>query len=386
MRKFYEDESMKILISILLFAATLYAAEFSNANELVKAYKEYGFDIRGDVKIDMFRRLSEFYDEVQKKLRKTEEKRGVLSFIDPELKTKIFVHDGVVNIQIPETTNAEIVFSQFMRIDKINRFLVKNQIKSVFEEANFHSFEQFIKIFNENNHFTGTSLDVIEFKNVLYPMVSIRAKSKIVLTLPFGNAFLYWEKVISKVKDDDFKDNLKKLAKEISDRSQLRYGVVYKTILYNRGVIADPMKEKTVIGRTKFRSKLIRLLAREFPPKVLPQEVVKSLENVPYRYKVRAKKKKELMTHLSTVGGLKNVKLELAYLTPLRVVTIRKVVEVLKVNRDLKNINLNLISFNNKQSKPTVKREKKNKAYRLILSDYVTQNNIYSVLKTVPLK
>ncbi len=48
---------MRILISILLFSAISYSAEFSNANELVKAYKEYGFDIRGDVKIDMFRRM-----------------------------------------------------------------------------------------------------------------------------------------------------------------------------------------------------------------------------------------------------------------------------------------------------------------------------------------
>lgn len=377
---------MKTVLLVFFISISVFAIKFNDAASLVKAYKEYGFTIKGDIKLDMFRRLSGFYDEIQKNLTKTTGQRAVLSFIDPELKTNIFVQGGVINIQIPEVSDAEIVFNQFMRINKIHTFLMQNSIKSVFNESNLHFFEKFIKIYKGNGDFTGTSISEVKFDNILYPMANIGSNSRIQILLPHGKSYLYWENTISKVSDSDFDKGLKDLAKAISKKSQIDFNTLYKNLIYNKTLFSDSMKEKTDIAKAKFRNTLIRLLARDFPPKILPGAVVKSIENIPYRKTYRKKKAKELLAILNTTG-LKDIKtLDVSFLTPLRVSTVRKIVEVLNTHRDLVNVNVDSVVFDNRNQKPTIKMNEKTKRYTLVLSDYATRNNVYATLKQIPLK
>jgi len=137
---------------------------------------------------------------------------------------------------------------------------------------------------------------------------------------------------------------------------------------------------------TKFRAQLIKFLSREFPPKVIAKDVLRAVENIPYRRSVYRKKKKKIIERIKLEGALKINKISAVYLTPLRLQTLEKIIEILKVNKDLKNLRLSYIRFENRHSKPSVKKDKETKAYVLTLSDFATQNNIYSALKKIPLK
>jgi len=381
---------MKFLLALFLFSGALFSIDFENAALLKKTYLRCGFKIEGDLKIEMFRRLSLLFDEVKKNFKSKDEEypvHTVIKFIDSDLKTKIFMVNDLIYLHIPDRENAKVEFERYLRVKKIYNFLRKNLIKSDFSEENISYFEKFIKIYETNKDFIGTSIYAIKFENILYPKASIGKDSKFRILLPFGDGSLYWEKIIAKIPEKYYvKGNIESLISFIGNRSNADIDAVKKIILSSKALFSRFIKEKTYIGRAKMRNKFIRLMAMEFPPEIRSSEVIKAIENIPYRRRISKIKKAGLLEDLRKGGGLPVEEIRLVYLNPLRTGTLKKIIEMIKSNKDLKNLNLYSIRFDNRAARPSVKLNKKKNSYILTLSDFATHNNIFAALKKVPLK
>lgn len=381
---------MKVLITILFCCLFLNAAEFENAFKLTEEYKKYGFLIKGPIKIEMFRRLSSLYDEIEDYFDLGDKKikpHTAISFIDPIQKTKMYVASNVINLAIPEIANAKIEFNQYRRIKFIYDFLMENSIQSSFYERNFLAFEKFITIYNGDKFFKGISIAEVKFENVLYPKPVMKAGSRFEVVLPIGNSNLYWQKVVSILNDTKFDgSNLNKLADDISKKSPIEASHIDKVLVSNRQLFLKDKSRPGSIEEAKFRERLIRLLAREFPSSVNDKELVKALENIPYWPERRKKVKEDIIKDFKELGGLSLKAIRVIYLTPVRVKTLYKIIKMLEVNKDLQNVNVYAIEFKSRKTKPVAIYDKKDKSYILQLSDFSTKNNIFEALKTVPLK
>ena len=65
-------------------------------------------------------------------------------------------------------------------------------------------------------------------------------------------------------------------------------------------------------------------------------------------------------------------KIEAVFLTPVRVKTLNKIVELIRANRELKNLNISSIRFKSRHAKPSVVLMKKEKTFDLVAKNWRT--------------
>ena len=303
------------------------------------------------------------------------------------LKTKFLIQNGFIMLYIPENAHSNIEFDKFKRAKNIFDFLHANQMKSDLTEVNFDYMEKFIEVYKSEKYFTGVSINNISFENILYPYAAIEESSKFKIVLPMGNPELYWEKMISNIADRFFNiENIQELSELLAKESQVKPALLQRIFSNNSGLFGKADKKETPLDVVKTRSKLIRLLAREYPPQAIPKDIIKAIENIPYRLSESNKKRSKVMSDLKEFGGLEIKEIKAVYLNPIRVKTLDKIISMFKINKDLRNININEIWFDSNQTIPSVKFNEKQTGYILTLSDFATQNNIYDALKNVPMK
>ena len=337
----------------------------------------------------MFRRLSTLYDEVAIHFEKrTQAPAGhtKIVFTPPEFKSKVFVTDGLIYLQIPESADAVVEFSKYLRVKKIYDFLKRNWIRSDFSEANVKFFEEFIKVYNRNEGFKGTAIDRIRFENVLYPVAAVEEKSRFKIVLPLGSGNLYWEKVLAEFPESAIRaGKLKNLALKLSKSSQESDEAIYRVLSINRDLFLKQEISNSLEG-AKMRNRLVKLLSREFLPGVRSRDVVRAIENIPYRSGAVKEISKKLLEAFRSEGGLPLKEIQAVFLTPLRAATLRKMIAMLTENRDLRNLKISVVRFDSSVAKPRVKYDSRRKSFVLTMSDFATRNNIYAALKKVSLR
>src|SRR5690606_8558833 len=118
---------MKSILILLLLCNLVFSAEFKDALELTESYKKFGFIINDQIKIEMFKSLSNIYDNVklffEKELIKEETQHTVISFVDPLLHSKVLIANGFIHLNIPEQNETTFDFNRFIRAKKIFNFL-----------------------------------------------------------------------------------------------------------------------------------------------------------------------------------------------------------------------------------------------------------------------